>query len=210
MKKHLMFELSITDSLKIRVYEDKDYETLYEDSHIYLVYNEKEKKILEHSFADQSGLQMYQRLYNINDYDEKIEIDKYLEDNLNICNNIENFDAYVQSKQSAIDIYNYNKYVFVHCIHDYVLLLYKKSRKYFFSIVKHTQHKTKKTYKSKLLCTYELSEEQIIDWKEKITNEFPIRAKKESERISKKKISDEKWNKWLEHIKDEKGYYFKS
>lgn len=207
MKKDLMFELSVNDSLKIRVYEDKNYDTLIEDCHIYLIDNEKEKKLLQHSFVYEFGLQMFQRLYNIYDYEDKVEIDKYLEDILNIDHTIEDFDAYIQSEQCAIDSYNYDKYVFVHCSHHYILLLYKRNEKYIFSIVKNSQHKIKRTYKSKLLCTYELSKEQIIDWREKVTKEFSIRKRKEFERVYGK-ISNHSWNKIIDSFKDEKKFYW--
>lgn len=209
MKKDLMFELFVTDSLKIRVYEDKEYDTLFEDSYIYIVYNGKEKKMLQYSFVYVFGLQMYQRLYNINDYEYEVEIEKYLENNLNIDHKIENYDEYSLSKQRLINLYDYFKFIFAECAHDYVLLLYKKDEKYLFSIVKHTQHKTKRTFKSKLLCTYELSEEQIIDWREKVKNAFSIRKRKECELVDGH-ISDETWASYMERQKDEKNDYFKS
>lgn len=210
MKKELMFELTVTDSLKIRVYADDDFDNIYEDSHLYLVYNGKEKHMLQYSFVYEFGLEMYQRLFNIYDYEEKLEIEKYRENFLNIDWDSINMEEFIiNSTKFSIDKYNATKYVFVECDNNYELLLYKKESKYLFSIVKYNRHKTKTTYKSKLLCTYELSEEQINDWKEKVSTSFSIMRRKKEERKGLYK-SDKEWNRYMEIMKYWKKNKFES
>lgn len=190
MQNKIIFELNLNDELKLIAYEDVNYEKLYDDSHLcFRNKNNVDIELVQGSFVYEFGMEIYIRLFNINEFTEN-DIIKYIEIQLNNLN----------------DLYDYDKYIFANCANDNALLLYKM-KEYHFVHVKYTRNKETKKYEAEKILDIIVNENLLDSWKKIIVKEFSIRARYEAESTLNLKFNDLEWSKYLESLKDEKKDY---
>lgn len=194
MKNKIIFEFNLNSEFKLIAYEDPDYEELYLDS--YLCFRDKNNvniELLNDSFVYAFGMDMYIRLFNINEFSGN-DIIEYLEIQLN------DFDC-------LYNPYDYHKYIFAHCANDNALLLYKM-KDYHFVHVQYTRNQVTKKYKAKKILDIVVNETQLESWQKSFEKEFSTRARYEAKRALNQTYDNTEWNKYLELLKDEKKDYF--